>query len=116
MRTFARGAGTTLKIPAGNVVFSEGDPADCLYIVQEGEIEILINNKVVDLCGPNEALGFMAVIDGLPRTSTARVKAAAELSIIDKRTFRFMVDEVPNFAHYIMEVMAHRIRGMRQAI
>jgi hypothetical protein len=34
------------------------------------------------------------------------------LSVIDARKFRFMVDGVPNFAMYIMEVMARRIRGM----
>jgi transposase-like protein len=42
-----------------------------------------------------------------PWTSTARVKEAAELSIIDQRKFRFMVDEVPNFASYTMSAMAH---------
>jgi CRP-like cAMP-binding protein len=39
---------------------------------------------------PNEALGFMSVTDGTSRTSTARVKETAELSIIDGRKFRFM--------------------------
>jgi CRP-like cAMP-binding protein len=116
MRTFAKGAGVTLAVPAGGTLFNEGDPADHLYIVQSGVIEMEIHGKVVDTCGPGEAVGFMAVIDGLPRTSTARIKEPAEVSVIDKRKFRFMVDEVPNFAQYIMEAMAHRIRGMRQAI
>jgi hypothetical protein len=40
----------------------------------------------------------------------------AELSIVDARKFRFMIDEVPNFAMYVMEVMARRIRGMSAAI
>jgi CRP/FNR family transcriptional regulator, cyclic AMP receptor protein len=62
------------------------------------------------------ALGFMSVIDGSSRTSTARVKETAELSIVDARKFRFMIDEVPNFAMYVMEVMARRIRGMSAAI
>ena len=44
------------------------------------------------------------------------VKETVELSIIDQRKFRFMVDEVPNFAAYIMGVLARRIRGMSQAI
>ena len=46
----------------------------------------------------------------------ARVKEACELSLIDQRKFRFMVDEVPNFALYIMGAMARRIRGMSQAM
>ncbi len=39
-----------------------------------------------------------------------------EVSVIAERTFRFMVDEVPNFATYIMGAMAGRIRGMGQAL
>jgi CRP-like cAMP-binding protein len=117
MRVFARGAGVTMTFPAGSTVFKQDDPGDCMYVVQSGVIEMMIGDRVVDVCGPNEALGFMAVIDDVNhRSSTARVKEAAELSIIDKRKFRFMVDEIPNFARYIMECMAHRIRGMSHAM
>ncbi len=38
------------------------------------------------------------------------------MSLIDARKFRFMVDEVPNFAQYIMGAMARRIRGMGQVL
>jgi CRP/FNR family cyclic AMP-dependent transcriptional regulator len=116
MRMFAKSAGTTVRVPAGSVVFNHGDPGSCMYIVQTGVVEMFIGGSVVDVCGPNEALGFMAMIDGLPRTSTARVREDAELSIIDVRKFRFMVDEVPNFSLYIMGAMAHRIRRMGEAI
>lgn len=116
MRVFASKAGSNVTFSAGSTVFAKGDPGTCMYVVQSGTIEIVIGDKVVELCGPNEAIGFMSVIDGSPRTSTARVKEAAELSIIDTRKFRFMVDEIPNFALYVMEVMARRIRGMSAAI
>jgi CRP-like cAMP-binding protein len=116
MRMFARNAGVNVTFSAGSVVFHKGDPGNCMYIVQSGVIEMLIGDKVIEVCGPNEAIGFMSMIDTAPRSSTARVKDAVELSIIDQRKFRFMVDEVPNFATYIMAAMARRIRGMSQAI
>ena len=102
MRMFARNAGVNVTFPAGSVVFQKGDPGDCMYIVQSGVIEMLIGDKVIEVCGANEAIGFMSMIDAAPRSSTARVKDAVELSIIDQRRFRFIVDEVPNFATYIM--------------
>ena len=116
MRTFAKGAGATIKVPAGGAVFSQGDPGDCMYIVQTGSIDMVIGDTVIETIGANEALGFMSMIDELPRSSTARAREACELSLIDVRTFRFMVDEVPNFASYIMGVLARRIRGMSKAI
>jgi CRP/FNR family cyclic AMP-dependent transcriptional regulator len=84
--------------------------------VQSGVIEMVIGDRVVEVCGPNEAIGFMSVIDGAQRSSTARVREACEVSLIDQRRFRFMVDEVPNFAQYIMGAMARRIRGMGEAM
>jgi CRP/FNR family transcriptional regulator, cyclic AMP receptor protein len=116
MRQFARSAGANMALGPGSIVFQQGDPGQCMYIVQSGTIEIVIGDRVVETIGANEALGFMSMIDEAPRTSTARVKEACELSIIDQRTFRFMVDEVPNFAQYIMGVLARRIRGMSQAM
>jgi CRP-like cAMP-binding protein len=116
MRAFARGAGANVSFPAGSVVFNKGDPGTCMYVVHSGVVEMVIGDRVIEVCGPNEAIGFMSMIDGAARTSTARVKEAVELSIIDQRKFRFMVDEVPNFAAYIMGAMARRIRGMGQAM
>lgn len=116
MRVFAKNAGVNLTFPAGSIIFNEGDPGDCIYVVQSGMIEMVIHDRVIDTCGPNEAIGFMSVIDGFPRSSTARVKEAAEVSVIDQKKFRFMIDEVPNFAKYIMDAMAHRIRGMGRNI
>ena len=116
MRLFAKKAGTSLIFAAGSVVFNQGDPGNCMYIVQSGVIEMVLGDKVIEVCGPNEAIGFMSMIDTAPRSSTARVKETVELSIIDQRKFRFMIDEVPNFALYIMGAMARRIRGMSQAM
>ena len=112
MRQFARSAGTNIGFPAGSLVFNKGDAGQCMYIVQSGVIEMMIGEKVIETVGANEAIGFMSMIDGAARSSTARVKEACELSIVDARKFRFMVDEVPNFALYIMGVLARRIRGM----
>ena len=116
MRAFAKGAGAAIKMPAGAIIFNKGDAGDCMYILQSGVIDMVIGDKVIETIGANEALGFMSMIDDLPRSSTARAREACELSLIDPRTFRFMVDEVPNFAAYIMAVLARRIRGMSQAM
>ena len=71
---------------------------------------------MIETIGANQALGFMSMIDDQPRSSTALAREACELSLIDVRTFRFMVDEVPNFSTYIMGMLARRIRGMGKAM
>src|SRR5260370_13980032 len=111
MRMFAQRAGANVTFGAGSVVFNKGDPGSCMYIVQSGVIEMMIGDKVIEGCGPNEAIGFMSMIDGAPRSSTDRVKDACELSLIAQLKCRFMVDELSNSSLYIISAMASRIRG-----
>ena len=75
MRTFAKGAGATIKVPAGATVFNKGDTGECMYIVQSGTIDMTIGDTVIETIGPNEALGFMSMIDDKPRSSTARASS-----------------------------------------
>src|ERR1700720_3804371 len=83
MRMFAQRAGANVTYGAGSIVFNKGDPGSCMYIVQSGLIEMVIGDKVIEICGPNEAIGFMSMVDDAPRSSTARVKETCELSLID---------------------------------
>jgi len=52
------------------VIFSKGEARDCMYIVQSGVIDMMIGDKAIETIGANEALGFMSMIDDLPRSST----------------------------------------------
>ncbi|MBV9347368.1 MAG: cyclic nucleotide-binding domain-containing protein, partial [Pseudolabrys sp.] len=64
MRAFAKGAGANMNFPAGAIVFNKGDPGNCMYVVQSGVIEMVLGDKVIETCGPNEAIGFMSMVDG----------------------------------------------------
>ena len=96
MRLFARKAGTSLNFAAGSVVFNKGDTGECMYVVQSGVIEMLIGDRVVEVCGTNEAIGFMSMIDDAPRSSTARVSKLAilchrpaQIPLHDRRSAEF---------------------------
>ena len=67
MRMFAQRTGASVTYPAGSIMFTKGDPGSCMYIVQSGVLEMVISDKVIEICGPNEAIGFMSMIDGAPR-------------------------------------------------
>lgn len=116
MRQIARSAGKSVAFTAGSTVFAEGDAGGCMYVVQSGVVEMVTHDKVVEVVEPNGAIGYMSMVDGRPRSSTARVKENCELTELDARKFRFMVDEVPYFAQYIMQMLAGRIRGMGKAM
>ena len=72
MRMFAQRAGANVTFAAGSVVFNKGDAGSCMYVVQSGVIEMTIGDKVIEICGPNEAIGFMSMVDGARRAARPR--------------------------------------------
>ena len=63
-----------ITIPAGAVIFEKGGVADHMYAVLEGEVEILIDGKLMDITGAGGIIGEMALISSSPRSATAIAK------------------------------------------
>ena len=57
---------------AGQTIFSEGDAAEVMYAVQEGEVEIVAGDTVLNTLGADEIFGEMALVDKSPRSAAAR--------------------------------------------
>ncbi|MGB5329505.1 MAG: EAL domain-containing protein [Gammaproteobacteria bacterium] len=57
-------------------IFSEGDPGDCAYIIDNGMVEVSFDKDgrklVMATLTKGDILGEMAIIDRLPRTASAR--------------------------------------------
>ena len=93
-------------------VFEAGEVASSMYVVQEGEIEILIGDRVVETLGVGGPFGEMSLIDDSPRAATARAKVDSRLVVIDEEMFKLHVQRVPYFAVQMLRVLAERLRNM----
>ena len=97
---------------AGQHIFTTGQPGDVMYVIKEGEVEVVINGKVVDTVGPGGILGEMALIDKRPRSATAIAKTDCKLVSVNEQRFQRLVQQTPHFAIQVMKVMAQRLRQM----
>ena len=86
-----------------------------MYIVKEGEVDILVHGKTVETVGPGEILGEMALIDQNPRSATAVARTDCQLVPIDEKRFTFLVQQTPYFSIEVMRIMARRLRQMDAA-
>ena len=103
--------------PAGETIFKEGQPGDMMYIVIEGEVDVLVHGKVVySIGGPGGVLGEMALIDTQPRSATAVARTACKLVPIDQKRFTFLIQQTPYFAVEVMRTMAERLRRMNATL
>jgi CRP/FNR family cyclic AMP-dependent transcriptional regulator len=99
----------------GETVFAVGDKGDAMYVVRTGEVTIERGGQVMETLGPGGIFGEMALIDGSPRSATARAKTDCVVAPINEKSFLFLVHETPFFAIAVMRTLAQRLRHMNEA-
>jgi len=107
-----RFATDTRAVAAGQTVFRTGDTGDVLYVVQQGEVELRVQDRLVAVVSSGGILGEMALIDHRPRSATAVATVDSTLVPVDEVHFLRLVQHTPNFALHVMQVMADRLRKM----
>jgi NADH dehydrogenase len=77
----------------GDDIFLEGSPGTHFYVIDSGEVEVLHHddkgepNQIVDVLGPGEFFGEMALLDNQPRGVTARARTAVDVMVMGKDVF-----------------------------
>ena len=100
----------TTALSAGQFVFQAGDAGETMYVVMDGEVEILDGSVLLEVAGPGSIVGELALIDDEPRSATVVVKADCRLVPVDRKRFQYMVQETPFFGLAVMKVLADRLR------
>lgn len=99
---------------SGDKIFQEGEPGTKMYVIKEGEVELLVHGKVIAELGTGSILGEMVLIDRKPRSATARAKTHCELIPVDQEQFLTLVRQNPGFSLEVMKVLADRLRLMNE--
>jgi hypothetical protein len=103
---------------AGEFVFREGDPSSEMYIVQEGQLELLRTyageEKVIAKLEAGDFFGEWSLLEEVPREVSARGLSEFRLLRIDHTTFHQIIREDPNIAVRMLRRLAQRL-SERQA-
>jgi CRP/FNR family transcriptional regulator, cyclic AMP receptor protein len=98
---------------AGEVLFSEGERGDQMYVIQSGAVQLTrkVRGREVHLATlpAGEFFGEMAIVNNQPRSATATVTEEARLLVIDKRTFEAMVRGNAEIALRFIKKLAARL-------
>jgi CRP-like cAMP-binding protein len=108
------------RIGEGLTVFLEHMPGESLFLIRKGIVRIsrMISEgdeKTLVILGPEDVFGEMAILDGGPRSATARVIEEASLLSLNRSDFETFCDKNPRLGlrllSNIVRVFSQRVRG-----
>ena len=101
----------------GEVIFQAGERSDVVYGILSGEVEILVNGKVVETIQKGDVFGGGALLHlDHQRASTAIAKTDSLLVFLDREHFMFAVQQTPMFALEVMKSYSDRLRRLRHRL
>ncbi len=107
-------------IPAGTVIFREGDEGNEMFIIQEGKVKISksIGNKdhVLAILGKGDFFGEMAIVNRIRRTATAQTVTDTHLLAFDRQGFRSMIEKNSKIAMNIIDKLCRRLQHANMQI
>ena len=104
----------------GDVIVHQGEIGDCMYVIQEGEVEVVRveNGSIIRLAvlGRGDFFGEMSVFEKEVRSATVRALDKVRVITVDKKTFMRRIQEDPTLAFRIFQTMASRIKQLNEEL
>ncbi len=103
------------RVPAGKVIFDEGDVGTEMYVIQSGTVELMKKTRGGDgksfaTLEKGDFFGEMSILEDVPRTATARAKTDCELIKINQSTFDEMLRHNAEIAVRMLRRLSRRLR------
>lgn len=103
-----------LRIPAGGLIFDEGEVGTEMFVIQSGSVEIKKKvketEKLLATLEKGDFFGEMSILEELPRTAVARAKSDVELVKINQATFDEMLRHNGEIAVRMLRKLSRRLR------
>ena len=99
---------------ADDLIFTAGDPGECLYAILEGTVTIEWGKGIDELLQAGDCFGFDVMVDP-ERRRYCSAKAASPLKLLPMHREQFLlaIQEFPMFALESLQVMDERLRRLK---
>ena len=110
-----------VRFAPGEVIVQQGDAADAVYIITEGQAEVWLHDhdgNEINLAtmGPHSLFGETAVICKGQRTATVKAKDRVVTFKISANLFLDLVRQSPEIGMQVMTVLAQRVERTSNAL
>jgi CRP/FNR family transcriptional regulator len=99
-----------VDLPAGRTFIREGDFGHEFFLVLDGKVRIERGGDRVNVLGPGDFLGEIALLDGGQRSATAIADTPVRLLVLGHREFNTLMADFPEIRIAVLEALAQRVR------
>lgn len=100
------------RFEAGDRLVRQGAPADGMWLILDGKVELQRDSRAVATIGPGEICGDVSLLSGLPHTVDAIAQTSGSRVILGMAELRSAVRFHPEVAFEVIKVMASRIHAI----
>lgn len=109
-----------LELEKGQVLFSEGDKGEEMYIVLSGVVQVFLLREGLQVLladmGAGHFFGEMSLLEQEPRSASVIALEPSKLLVINNDNFQHFICQNPSLAVKIMKGLSGRVRSSNEQI
>jgi CRP-like cAMP-binding protein len=107
--------------PRGQIIFVEGDPGAALCVIVAGRVRIYLDDRagreaVLNVYGPGEHFGELALLDGEPRSASAVAQEDCEVLWLERADFLEFLEAHPRAVPLLLATLSQRLRHTTRVV
>lgn len=107
----------SVSLPAGTIIFDQGEAGEECYLIQTGDVEILFKNPdgsyhLLSILPPSSIFGEMAHIMKTPRNAAARTRTECKLFVFSGEVLRTVMGFDASITNALLDLISLRSRPM----
>ncbi len=105
-----------VEFSAHTVIFPEGKPADVLYVIISGEVELTLRGERLVTEGVGSLIGEMAITHSATRSTTATALTDVKLARLTRYQLNMLMTKRTDLSLHVMAILANRLSAVNHTI
>jgi len=108
------------ELEPGETLFAQGDPGDCMFVIQAGRVEIVVDEgkgaiRIAER-GVGECVGEMALFEREVRMATVRALERTRVLTVDRKSLLQRIHDDPSLGYRLIQTLSRRLRQLTHEI
>lgn len=115
------GYGVSRSYSKNTILVNEGDQSEMFYIILTGKVKVYVSDEkgkevLLNMAGPGEYFGELAIIDDAPRSASVMTLEACQMAVVSRAQFERCLAEHPGFAMGLIRTLVKRVRSLTDQV